>query len=387
MRIEVDCERIRQNTEAVVRLSAARGVEIAGVTKGCCGHPDVARAMLAGGVALIADSRLRNVRRMREAGIAADFMLLRLPRISEAADVVSLTQVSLNSEVETVAALSRAARARGLTHRVILMIEGGDRREGVMPDAALETAREILALPDIVLEGVGSNMSCIGGVLATRKNTQAIVDIAERIEQSLGIRFRTISGGHTGSLWLAVTDALPQRVNQLRVGEGILLGTDNSTWYPLPIPHRDAFTVVAEVIEVSTKPSMPEGPPGAGDAMGRQPQWKDIGQRRRAILAMGEQDLRVDALKPRRRGITLVGASSDHTVVDVTDADPPVRLGDQLEFEPLYAAMATAMASQDVVKVVEGRSSRQQDRSLTRRFLSPAACRSFMSQRPLAMTE
>ena len=352
MRIEIDCNRIRRNTEAVVQLSAAHGVEVAGVTKGCCGHPDVARAMLAGGVALLADARLRNVRRMREAGIGADIMLLRLPRVSEAADVVSVTQVSLNSEIETVAALSRAARPRGITHRVVLMIEAGDRREGVMPGDAIETARRVLALPNIELEGIGSNMSCIGGVLATRKNTQAVVDVAEQVEHALGIRLRVISGGHTGSLWLTAAGALPARVNQLRVGEGILLGTDNSTWYPLPIPHKDAFTVVAEVIEIKTKPSLPEGPPGAGDALGRQPQWKDLGPRRRAILAMGEQDLRVDALRPRRQGVTVVGASSDHTVIDVTEADPPVGLGDLIEFDPLYAALATAMASQDVEKVV-----------------------------------
>jgi len=353
MRIVVDCDRIKRNAEAIVGMCSAHGIEIVGVTKGCCGDPDVGRAMLAGGVSMLADSRLTNVRRLRASGIGAPVMLLRLPRLSEVGEVVSLTEVSLNSEAGTVRALSRAAVANGVVHQVILMIEAGDRREGVMPADALEVAAEIAGLPGVELVGVGGNMSCIGGVRATQENTQLLVDVAERIENALGIRFRVISGGHTGNLWLVARGEIPGRVNQLRVGEGILLGTDNSTWYPLPSPHKDAFTVVAEVIELKTKPSLPEGPPAAGDAMGRQPQWVDLGPRRRAILAMGEQDLRVDALRPRRPGVTMVGASTDHTVVDVTDADPPVSIGDELEFTPLWAALATAMASQDVEKVVK----------------------------------
>lgn len=351
MRVEVDCERIQRNAEAIVEFCAPYGVEIVGVTKACCGHPEVARAMLAGGVSGLADSRLSNVRRMREAGIDADVMLLRLPRLSEADGVVKLTQVSLNSEVETVRALSRAAQARGLTHQVILMVEMGDRREGVMPEQALDTVRTIQAFPGIDLVGIGTNLVCIGGVLPTLENTQSLVDLAESIERTLGVRFRVISGGNTYNLDFVLRGEMPLRVNQLRVGEGILLGVNSVTKNPLPCPHQDAFNVVAEVIEIKTKPSLPEGPI-AVDAFGRKPRWEDLGLRRRAILALGEQDMRIDGLRPKRPGVTIVGASSDHLVVDVTEADPPIRLGDELAFDPLYAAVATAMASAGVPKVI-----------------------------------
>jgi predicted amino acid racemase len=134
MRIEVDCGRLKRNTEAVVNLCASQGIDVVGVTKACCGNPDVARAILAGGACMLAESRLGNVRRLLEAGIQAEIMLLRLPALSEVDEVVRLTQVSLNSQVETVRALSQAASAQGVTHRVILMVETGDRREGVMPE-------------------------------------------------------------------------------------------------------------------------------------------------------------------------------------------------------------------------------------------------------------
>ena len=350
-RIEVDCERVRRNAAAVVAMCAARGIEVAGVTKGCCGEPQIARAMLAGGVAQLAESRLPNVRRLRDAGIDAEVLLVRLPALSEADDVVALTQYSLNSEVEVVRALSRAAQAQGRRHGVILMIETGDRREGVMPEDAVAAAAEIAALPGIELSGVGTNLSCIGGVICTIENQNLVVETAEQIERALGIRLRWVSGGHTGSLPWVNENTLPARINHLRVGEGILNGTEQCTWYELPVPHRDAFRVYAEVIELKTKPSLPEGPIGP-DAFMNIPHWEDQGLRRRAILALGEHDLRTNCLLPTRPGVSIVGASSDHLVVDVTEADPPVRLGEELEFDVLYAAMATAWASSCITNVV-----------------------------------
>ncbi|MGD1991898.1 MAG: alanine/ornithine racemase family PLP-dependent enzyme [Anaerolineae bacterium] len=347
MRLRIECHKIRENAEAIVALAATHGIDVVGVTKACCGHPDVARALLAGGVETLADSQLSNVRRMRAAGIDVDMMLLRLPRISQADGVVELTQVSLNSEVETVRALAHAAQARRVTHRVILMIETGDRREGVMPEEALDAAQAIMRMPGIELIGVGANLACIGGVLPTQENTQLLIDVASDLEAALGVQFPVISGGHTSNLDLLVHDEMPARVNQLRVGEAILLGVNSTTNNPIPCPHQDAFTAFVEVIELKTKPSMPEGKI-ALDAFGRKPHWEDHGPRQRAILAVGQQYVHIAALRPKRGGVSIVGASSDHLVVDVTEADPPVHLGDELAFDPAYAAVATAMASNGV---------------------------------------
>ncbi len=316
-----------------------------------CGHPDVARAMLAGGVQLLGESRLKHIRRLRNAGINADIMMLRLPSLSEVEDVVHLTQVSLNSQTKTVQALSDAALAQGITHQVILMIDVGDRREGVMPEKAVSVAKQMAHLPAIELVGVGTNVSCIGGVQPTRENTQMLVDVAEDIEQSLGVSLPVISGGNTSSLRLLANEEMPARVNQLRIGEGILRGADPNVPWDLPAPYQDAVHIIAEVIELEDKPSLPQGPI-LFDAFGRKPHWEDLGVRRRAILDIGEQDLRISGLTPIRRGVTIVGASSDHLVVDVTDAQPPVQLGETLKFLPNYAALATAMASYSVSHIV-----------------------------------
>lgn len=353
MKIVVDCERIRRNTAAVVKMCAPQNIEVVGVTKACCGHPDVARAILAGGAGLLADSRLNNIRRLRAAGIDSEIMLLRLPALSQVDEVVRLTQVSLNSQVETVRALSRAAQAQQVTHRVILMVETGDRREGVMPAQAPEAARAIAGLPHIELAGLGANVTCIAGVLPTRQNTQLLIDVAGTIEQELGLQLPTMSAGNSASLALVLRREMPERANQLRIGGAIMIGEVDSTGdWPAALPHQDAFRVEAEVIEVETKPSVPEGPV-APNAFGEIPRWDDLGLRRRAILALGRQDVQIESLEPVRPGVTIVGASSDHLVLDVTEAVPPVELGDSLAFRPLYGAVATAMASSAAEQVVK----------------------------------
>ena len=301
---------------------------------------------------MLAESRLRNVRRLREAGVDARVMMLRLPSLSQVDEVVALTQVSLNTQVETVRALSRAAQSQGVTHQVILMLETGDRREGVMPENALKVARGMAGLPNLELIGMGANVTCIAGVLPTRENTQLLVDVAEEVERELGIRFQTMSAGNSATLALVLRDEMPARATQLRIGGAILTGEVDSTGnWPAALPHKDAFTVTAEVIEVETKPSVPEGPI-APNAFGETPEWPDLGERRRAILAVGRQDLQIESMIPLYPGVSILGASSDHVVLDVTEANPPVRLGDELTFRLLYGAVATGMASSAATQIV-----------------------------------
>jgi len=351
MRIEVDCERIRRNAEALVNFCGEHGIEVVGVSKCVCGEPEIVRAMLAGGCTMIAESRLDNVRRIRDAGIDADVLMLRLPALSEIDEVLALTQVSLVSEERTLRALSAAAVRQGRTHRVLVIIESGDRREGVMPEDAASFCRLVLELPSLELEGVASSLNCLCGVLPTPENQRAFADVVARLEAELGIRFRIVSGGHTGNLHLVMEGAEPERVNQLRVGEAILFGTDVTTGTRLPTPYIDTFKVYAEVIEVKDKPSAPEGECGI-DAFMRIHEWPDLGIRRRAILALGEIDVNVPFIRPVRRDVSIVNASSDHLVVDVTDADPPVEMGDELEFDAEYTAIAYGWSSRCATRVV-----------------------------------
>jgi predicted amino acid racemase len=352
MRIVADCDKIRANARAVVDLCAEHGIEVAAVTKSVCGQPEIVRAILAGGARTIAESRMDNVRRIREAGIDCNVMMLRLPALSEVDDVVALTQCSLGSEPRVLQALSAAAVRQGRSHEVVVIVESGDRREGVMPEDAADVCRLVLDLPGLDLAGIATSLNCLCGVMPTVENQRAFAGLVESLEARLGTRFRIVSGGHTNNLRFVMSGEIPERITQLRVGEGIIFGTDVVSRTKLPAPHQDTFKIYAETIELKDKPSAPEGPLGP-DAFMRTHQWPDLGIRRRAVLAMGEIDLSVAFLKPARKGVTMVGASSDHTVIDVTDADPPVALGDQIEFDAEYTAVATGWSGTCATKVVK----------------------------------
>lgn len=344
MRIVADADKVAANAQAIVALCAEHGIDVVGVSKCVCGEPEIVRAMLAAGVTIIGESRLDNIRRIRAADIGCQILLLRLPALSEAEDVVLLADYSLNSEAEVVRALSAASVAAQRRHGVLVFVETGDRREGVMPGDTAALCRLVLELPGLHLAGVATGLNCLCGVLPTAENQEAFAREVESLQQELGLKFSMVSAGHTGNLHLVMKGQVPDCFNQLRVGGAILFGADTTTGADLPAPHRDAFKIYAEVVELKDKPSAPEGEVGV-DAFMRVHEWPDLGVRRRAILSMGELDAGVQFMQPSLPGAFVVGASSDLLVVNVTDATVPIRVGDELEFVASYAAIAYGWAS------------------------------------------
>ena len=144
--VTIDLEKIEKNTRTVVSWCETAGISIFGVTKGSCGMPQVARAMLRGGVSGLAESRFENIRRLRESGVSAPVMLLRSPPISRVEEVVRTVDVSLQSELAIIRELSRIAERMGKVHDIILMIDLGDLREGIWPKELTPTVEQILEM-------------------------------------------------------------------------------------------------------------------------------------------------------------------------------------------------------------------------------------------------
>ncbi len=338
-------------------LCAEHGISVTGVTKATCGMPQVARAMLDGGVNAIGESRLENIHRLRAGGILAPIVLLRIPPLSGAGEIVASVDRSLNSEVSVVQSLARAAENLGRLHEVILMVDLGDLREGLWPDDLLPAARGIAELPGVRIAGIGTNLSCYGGIMPTEKNMRALVDHAHRVEDALGFKLDLISGGNSSSLPLVAAGKMPSEVNHLRIGEAILLGRETIERRPWPGTMQDAFVVAAEIIELKRKPSVPIGESGQ-DAFGGKPRFTDRGERLRAILNIGREDVDVSGLEPLTPGVTIVGASSDHLILDAgpaADETGALRLGDEVRFTPSYSALLAAMTSGYVEKRPVGR--------------------------------
>ncbi|HHY31675.1 MAG TPA: alanine/ornithine racemase family PLP-dependent enzyme [Firmicutes bacterium] len=350
-RVEIDLAKVEGNARAVVEMCAKHGIRVAGVTKVTCGHPDVARAMLRGGVRWIAESRLANLERLRRAGVSCETILLRAPMLHEARDAVRFADMTLVSSVETARALGEAASARGTEHRVVLMVDVGDLREGVLPEDAMDVAARIAGLRGVRLYGLGTNVACYGGVIPTRENMGVLLTLRDRIRTDLGIDLELISGGNSSALPLVSAGEVPQGINQLRVGESMLLGRDVTHRRPLPGMHLDAFVFVAEAIEVERKPSVPRGEIGQ-DAFGKVRRFEDRGVRTRALLACGRQDVDPEGLRPLEHGVEVLGASSDHLILDVEEAGRRIRVGDEVRFTMSYGCLLAAMTSPYVHKVV-----------------------------------
>ncbi|WP_435348505.1 alanine/ornithine racemase family PLP-dependent enzyme [Haloarchaeobius sp. HRN-SO-5] len=340
--VHVDLDAIRENARAVCARFDGR---VVGVTKAVTGDPAVARAMLDGGVDGIGDSRLLNLARVG-GHVDAESTLLVSP-MSEHEDVVATADRSLHSEVAVVEAVAASARDRGVTHDVVLMVDTGDRREGVLPGDVLPTLRRVVDLDGVRVVGVGTNAGCFGGVLPMPEAMAEFVELVEDAEQALDRTFPVVSGGSSVTLPLVEDGTLPDRVNELRVGEAILLGTDVTRDREIPYLRGDAFTLRAEVVECRRKPSTPDGPTGH-DVDGNRPDFEDRGVRERAILALGRQDAVIEDLVPLAAGVEVLGASSDHTVCDVTDAADTVTVGDTLEFRMGYRALVQAFTSEYV---------------------------------------
>ena len=351
--LQINIDTIKANTAEIVARCDRHGISVLGVTKGFSAIEPIVRAMLNGGVSGLADSRMENIIEMRDKGVHVPTTLLRIPRLSQIQTVIQYVDTSINSELAVMAALAEAALHRGRIHQMILMLDLGDLREGVLEENAVRVARKVIKMPGAKLVGLATNMGCFGGVLPSIENLSLLVKLTRRIEEKLDRKLDVVSGGGTSSLLLVESGQMPSGVNQLRIGEGILLGTDTTNQRAIPGVAEDAFVLRAEVIELKDKPSLPFGEIGR-DAFGNIPQFADLGNRKRAIIELGRQDVTIEGILPMMEGISIVGASSDHLILDVTDSVEPLQVGDELSFGLQYAGLLSACQSRYIKKVFVG---------------------------------
>ena len=347
--LTIDLAKIEHNARAIVGLCREHGIAVTGVTKATCGHAEVARAMLRGGVSSLGESRLESVQRLRGAGLDTPYILLRLPPLSGVDAVVEGVDVSFHSELAVLARLSEAAARRGRAHEVVLMVELGDLREGIWPDDLVPFAHAALRLPGVRIKGVGTNLACFGAVMPSADNMGRLVELAGEVERTCGLTLEWISGINSSGLALLASGRMPGRVNHARIGEAILLGRETIHRRPWPGTYQDAFRLHAEVLELKRKPSVPIGE-RCEDAFGTLPVFEDRGPVLRALLNLGREDVDVDGLTPVDPRVRILGASSGYLVLDVSALSGEVRVGDELAFSVSYGALLAAMTSEYVQK-------------------------------------
>ena len=345
-RIEIDLGKIAHNAKTLKKLYGSKGISITGVTKVVCGDPKIADVLVKSGISILADSRIDNIRKMRKAGIQAQFLLQRTPIPSQTELVVRYTDVSLNTELSVIKGLSRSAVKQGITHKIILMVELGDLREGLLPSDLENTVKEIIVLKGIEFVGVGTNLACFGGIEPDEEKMEYLSTIVKNIEEKFGLTLEFVSGGNSANYnWFISTKDIG-KINNLRLGESIFLGCETLYRKHIPNLFTDAFTLITEVIESKIKPSVPYGNIHQ-DAFGNTPKFQDRGQIKRAILGVGLQDVLVSGLTPML-DIDILGASSDHIIVDAKQIE--LNVGNGVSFNLNYGALLSSMTSPYVIK-------------------------------------
>ena len=347
----VDRGKVLSNARAVVELCRSKGIDVWGVTKGLAGDPRLAAISADAGFRGICDSRLRNLRKIKDAGQSLPLQLIRIAMTSELSGLASVADMSLQSDIGTITELDRICVSAGVRHEVLVMIDVGDLREGFWPAELPEAARRLKDLRGgVKIGGVAANFACASGVLPTHDNMARLVECRDVISEITGVEMPAVSVGGTCCLKIIEAGLVPEGVNVLRICEGVVLGMDTAFGRAIPYLARDAVTVTAEIVECGQKPSVPVGDVGY-QAFGEKPVFTDRGLRKRAILAIGRQDVNIDRITPLDGDVEIVTASSDHLIVDVTDAGAMYKTGDVMSFRPLYPAML-ACATSEYVEVI-----------------------------------
>lgn len=345
-RLEIDLSKIYHNTSKLVEWLKAEGIAVTGVTKAFLGDPQIARVMLQAGVGSLGDSRIENIERMRQSGITGRIMLIRSPMLSQVKRVVASVNLSVNTEMEVLLALSNAATIAGKTHEVLLMVELGDLREGIMPADLENMVQKTCGLQNIKLMGIGANLACRSGISPDETNMGQLSQLADRTEASLRTSLPVVSGGNSSNLNWLFNGGKVGRINHLRLGESILLGREALQRRPIDGLYQDAIRLCGEVIECKIKPTKPWGTIGQS-AFNGIPAMGSRTSQQQTILALGVQDIDPDGLEAPQ-GFRVLDASSDHLVIDT--GNRKLAIGAEVRFQLSYSALLRAMTSPHVEK-------------------------------------
>lgn len=351
-RLIIDLEVMRHNLEVVNNWMERHNANWTLVTKVLCGHAETLKALQALGVRSVADSRLDNLRIIGDMKRDFETWYLRVPDLSSVEDVVMLTDVSLNSEIEVIEAINREAKRQNKTHRVIIMIELGDLREGILPGTLTKFYEQVFELSNIEVLGIGANIGCLAGVVPNVDQYMQLILYRELLELKFRQKLSMISAGSTAVLPLVLDGQLPKAINHFRIGEAVFLGSDLINGGTLPGLRNDVMLLEAEIVEIKEKGLVPTGETSSVAPFEVETQDEaSPGQRGyRALLSIGELDTDISGLTPLDDNHKVAGASSDLTVVNLGDDPGGLKIGDTIRFRVNYSALLRLMAGKYVEK-------------------------------------
>ncbi|GEP85765.1 amino acid racemase [Staphylococcus piscifermentans] len=323
--LEIDLAKIQYNALMLKYKLEQRGLDITPVIKCIAGDRPIVEALKALGIHHVGDARFANIDKLHDDDLS--YMMIRTPNRRELKDTVLKTSISIQTDLETIHELNQVAASLGRKHKILLMVDWKDSREGVLTYDVVEYINEILHMKHICLAGLAFNFMCFQDIPPTEEDILLINQFIQSVEKKTGYPLKMISGGNSSALPL-LDFCTFGRINDLRIGESLFRGTNTVDQQPIHYLFQDAITLKAEIIEIKPRIDTVQ------DASYLQ-----------AILDVGQIDTAVKDIFPLYDNVRIMGATSDHLMVDLKNSDYH-SVGDIMTFKLGYQALAQSMYQQ-----------------------------------------
>jgi len=353
--IELDVQKLNENYKYLDKIFRKNDIQFSVVSKMLCGNKLFLTELLKLPISQVCDSRVSNLKTVKSIKPEIETIYIKPPAKRAIKSVVQYADISMNTESNTIRLLSEEAQRQNKTHKIIIMIELGELREGIMGEDFMTFYEKVFKLKNIEVVGIGTNLTCLYGVLPNHDKLIQLSLYEQLVEARFNRQIPYVSGGSSVTIPLIFQKLLPAGINHFRVGETLFLGTDlyhNSTFEKM---NHDVFKLYSEIIELTEKPQVPIGEMGQNvEGESFEFDEKDKGKRSyRAIVDIGLLDVGESHIEPVDGDLTLVGASSDMFVIDLGDNDKNYKVGDLLEFKMDYMGVLRTINSRYIDKRVK----------------------------------
>lgn len=348
-------EKLRENYQYLDSIFKSRDINWGVVSKMLCGNIIYLKEIIDLGVKEIHDSRISNLKKIKDLNPEIQTVYIKPPAQRSIERIVRYADVSFNTEIYTIELLSKEAQKQNKIHKIIIMVEMGDLREGVMGEELVEFYGKVLSLPNIEIRGIGTNLNCLSGVMPTQDKLIQLSLYKQLIEAKFNIKIPWVSGGTSVAVPLILKNARPMAVNHFRIGEALFFGKDLFTGKTIKGMHNDVFKLFAEIIEITEKPNTPIGELGenvAGNTFSMQQIDDFSSSSLRAILDIGLLDMQPQYISSDDMDILIIDASSDMLVVDITFSKKDYKVGDLISFNLRYMGALYLLNSEYIEKKI-----------------------------------
>ena len=352
--VTLDIKKLKSNFNYLDKLFKKNGIEWSIVSKMLSGNKIFLTELLKFDINQICDSRVSNLKEIKLLNPKIETIYIKPPAKRSITSIVKYADISMNTEIQTIEFLSKEAKKQNKIHKIIIMIELGELREGILGDDFIAFYEEVFKLENIKVVGIGTNLSCLYGVLPNHDKLIQLSLYEQLIEAKFDKQIPYVSGGSSVTIPLIFQNLLPKGINHFRVGETLFLGTDVYNNAKFKKMHSDVFALFSEIIELIEKPVVPMGEMGT-NVEGESFNFEEtnIGETSyRAIIDIGLLDVEIEHLELVDKRLKIAGASSDMIVIDLDKNKKKYKVGDLIEFKLDYMGIIRIMNSKYIEKKI-----------------------------------